>query len=283
MGVRILDGRGFDGSDTENAAPSVVVNRSIARKFFGDRSPVGSTFEWHFPKSGPLLVHIVGVAEDIRQGPVDRAAYGEIFMDYRQVIAAQQRRGVPQGGVEHLAFGFLSFGIRTTGNPADAIPMVRRTVYGLDRNAGIDAIVPMEQLVSNSVARQRFYAVMLGLFASVAGLLAAVGIYGVLAYAVVQRTQEIGVRMALGAERRQVLALILRRGLGLAAIGIIVGLAGALAGARYLQSMLFGIEPRDPATFAIVAIAFAIIAIIASYLPARRATRVDPMVALRVD
>jgi ABC-type antimicrobial peptide transport system permease subunit len=141
----------------------------------------------------------------------------------------------------------------------------------------------MEQLVSNSVARQRFYAVMLGIFAGVAGLLAAVGIYGVLAYAVVQRTQEIGVRMALGAERYQVLTLILRRGLLLTTIGIAAGLAGAIGGARYLQSMLFGIEPRDPGTFIAVAAGFAVIAVMASYLPARRATKVDPMVALRVE
>jgi putative ABC transport system permease protein len=228
-------------------------------------------------------VQIIGVVDDVRQGAVEKAPYSEVFMDYRQVIAVQQQRGVPAAGVEHIAFGFMSFAIRTAGDPADAIPMVRRTIYGLDRNAGIDAIVPMEQLVSNSVARQRFYAVMLGIFASVAGLLAAVGIYGVLAYAVVQRTQEIGVRMALGAERFQVLALILRRGLVLTAVGITVGLAGAVAGARYLQSMLFGLEPRDPGTFIAVAAGFAMIAAMESYLPARRATRVDPMTALRVE
>jgi ABC-type antimicrobial peptide transport system permease subunit len=120
-------------------------------------------------------------------------------------------------------------------------------------------------------------------FAGVAGVLAAIGIYGVLAYSVVTRTQEIGVRMALGAERGQVMALVMRRGVSLAAIGITVGLIGAFAGARYLQSMLFGIEPRDPATFAGVAIMFAVVAAAAAYLPARRATRVDPMVALRID
>jgi putative ABC transport system permease protein len=283
--MRVLDGRGFDSRDSGTATPVAIVNRSVARRFFGDTSPVGSTLTWHFPaaKNGPMLVHIVGVVDDVRQGAVDRPPYSEIFMDYRQVIAAQQARGVPAGGVEHLAFGFMSFAIRTTGEPAAMIPLVRRTVNDLDRNAGLDAIVPMEQLVSNSVARQRFYAVMLGIFAGVAGLLAAVGIYGVLAYAVVQRTQEIGVRMALGAERFQVLTLILRRGLLLTTIGIAAGLAGAIGGARYLQSMLFGIEPRDPGTFIAVAAGFAVIAVMASYLPARRATKVDPMVALRVD
>ena len=204
-------------------------------------------------------------------------------MDYRQIAALTERAGVPKLGIERLAFGFLAFGMRTRGNPEAAIPAVRQAMKAVDVNAGIDAIAPMEHMVANSVARQRFYAVMLGVFAGVAGLLAAIGIYGVLAYSVVQRTKEIGVRMALGAERRQVLALVLRRGVMLATIGITIGIGGAIAGARYLQSMLFGVEPRDPGTFVAVAAAFAVVALIASYLPARRATKIDPMVALRVE
>jgi putative ABC transport system permease protein len=191
--------------------------------------------------------------------------------------------GVTRNRLEQISFGFMSFGVRTRGNPAAAIPVVRDVVRSTDGLASIDAIHPMEEMVGYSTARQRFYAVLLGIFAGVAGMLAAIGIYGVLAYSVVQRTQEIGVRMALGAERGQVLALVMRRGVTLAAIGIVIGLAGAFAGARYLQSMLFGIEPRDPATFLTVAAAFAVVAAAAAYLPARRATKVDPMVALRVD
>jgi putative ABC transport system permease protein len=159
--------------------------------------------------------------------------------------------------------------------------MVRQTVRKTDVNAGIDSIQPLEELVASSVARRRFYAVMLSLFAIVAALLAAVGIYGVLAYAVVQRTQEIGVRMALGAQRAQVLTLVLWRGIVLAAIGIGVGLAGAAAGTRFLQGLLFGVTPLDKSTFALTAIGFVMLAALASYIPARRATRVDPMIALR--
>jgi len=283
MGVRLLDGRRLDAGDTGTAPLVAVVNRSVATRLFGSRSPVGSTLAWHSGSAAPIQVAVVGVVEDVRQGPVSRPPYSEIFMDYRQVVAAQERRGAPPALIERLAFGFLSFGIRTTGDPAAAIPMVRQAVMTVDSNAGIDAIVPMEQLVSNSVAQQRFYAVMLSVFAGVAGLLAVIGIYGVLAYAVIQRTHEIGIRMALGARRRQVLGLVLRRGLLLAAIGVSVGLFGATAGARYLQGMLFGIEPLDFSTFAGVGLAFAMVAALASYLPARRATQVDPMVALRVD
>jgi len=253
-----------------------VVNRAV------DANPVGAELLW---ASGvfTLPVRVVGVVEDVRQGRVASPAYAEIFMDYRQIAALYERAGAPKLTIERLAFGFLSFGVRTRGNPAATIPEVRRVVRDVDGLAGIDAISPMEQMVANSMARQRFYAVMLGVFAGVAGLLAAIGIYGVLAYAVVQRTQEIGVRMALGAERRQVMALILRRGVAVAVIGIAAGMAGAFAGARYMQSMLFGIEPRDPGTFIAVAVAFGVVALIASYLPARRATKVDPMVALRVE
>jgi putative ABC transport system permease protein len=196
--------------------------------------------------------------------------YPEIFIDYRQVMAVHQRMGMPKGRVEQIAFGFMSFGVRAAVRAADV-------------NAAIDAIHPMEEMVGYSTARQKFYAVLLGVFATVAGLLAAIGIYGVLAYSVVQRTQEIGVRMALGAGRAQMLAMVMRRGFMLAAVGIATGMIGAFAGARYLESMLFGIEARDPATFAAVATMFAVVAMTAAYLPARRATRVDPVVALREE
>ena len=152
------------------------------------------------------------------------------------------------------------------------------------RSAGrLDAIAPVDRLVANSVARQRFYAVMLAGFAAIAALLGAIGIYGVLAYAVVERTREIGIRMALGARRGQVLGAVLGRGVLLAVAGIAVGLAGATAVTRYLQSMLYGVTPLDRGTFLAVALAFAAVAALASYMPARRATQVDPMIALRND
>jgi putative ABC transport system permease protein len=228
-------------------------------------------------------VIIVGVAEAVRQRTATEELRPEVFVDYRQYMKAQADVRPDAAALiqNEGAIGFLSFAIRTNDNPSALIPGVRDTIRSLDPDIGIDAIAPMTDLEATAVARERFYAVILGVFAAVAALLAAIGVYSVLAYAVAQRTQEIGVRMALGARRAQVMALVLRRGFVLSSIGIALGLIGAAAASRYLQSMLFGIEPVDARTFALVAAAFISIAVAASYLPARRATTVDPVVALR--
>jgi ABC-type antimicrobial peptide transport system permease subunit len=160
---------------------------------------------------------------------------------------------------------------------------VRRAVAATDPVVGLDAILPLERLVSGSVARERLYAVLLGTFAMVAALLAALGTYGVLAYAVVQRTQEIGIRVALGARPMQVVSMVLRRGLILSAIGIALGVAGAYVGTRYLQTMLFGLTPLDARTFVVATAGFFAVAALACYLPARRASEVDPMITLRAE
>jgi putative ABC transport system permease protein len=228
-------------------------------------------------------MRVVGVVDDLRNTSAELEPYPEVFIDYRQLLKLQQRWGDSAERQSETSIGLLSFAVRTRGDPAVAVPLVSRIVRSVDPNAGIDAILPLTRLVASSVARQRFYAVMLGLFAGVAGFLAAIGIYGVLAYAVIQRTQEIGIRMALGAERAQVLALVLRKGMLLAAIGVGLGLVGAVAGSRFLQGLLFGVTPLDPMTFFAVALMFGLVAMLASYVPARRATAVDPMVVLRTD
>ena len=282
-GATLLDGRLLSESDSAQAPPVIVINKTVQRRYFGNVSPVGAFMDWHGGRGPHVPVQVVGVIADVRQGALHREPYAEIFMDYRQVIALQQRWGSPPAAVDHVAFGFMSFAMRTRGDPTDLILPVRQAITRADPNAALDAIMPMDSLVANSVARQRFYAVMLAAFAAVAALLGAIGVYGVLAYFVVERTREIGLRMALGAGRRQVLGLVLGRGLVCAAIGITLGLAGAAAGTRYLQAMLYGITPLDGRTFAVVAVAFAAVAALASYLPARLATRLDPMVALRIE
>ena len=283
MGVPVIAGRDLSPEDNATAPTVIVVNRTMASRYFHGNA-VGQIVEWHLDKA-VFQVTVAGVVEDVRQKSPTDELRPEVFVDYRQYMHAEAI--VKPGNAERVqnegAIGFLSFAVRTSGDPAALVPVVRESVATLDPNIGIDAIAPMRALEASAVARERFYAVILVVFALVAAILAVIGVYGVLAYAVVQSTQEIAVRMALGAQRGQVLRLILQRGLGLATIGIIAGLIGAFAAARYLQSMLFGIEPRDPAMFAGVAVAFALVAAAAAYLPARRATRVDPVVALRVE
>jgi predicted permease len=283
VGARLLEGREFDQRDSAAPMPSIVISRTVARRFFGAANPVGQLVDWYPSKGSAAAMQVVGVIEDVRNTTPDRDANPEIFVEYRQLLALQQRWGDSAQRQEQLAIGFLSFAVRVRGNPAATAPTVARIVRAVDPNAGIDAMIPLERLVTSSVARPRFYAMLLGVFAGVAGFLAALGIYGVLAYAVVQRTHEIGIRMALGARHTQVLGLVLRQGMILATIGIGLGLVTAAAGTRFLQGMLFGITPLDPATFAAVAVTFGVVAIVASYVPARRATGVDPCVALRSE
>jgi putative ABC transport system permease protein len=283
MGVTVLDGRELSPRDDAGAPPVIVMNRSAARQYFGDARPVGQVVDWHLGAAKALQMTVVGVVEDVRQKSPTDEVFPEVFVDYRQFLSILENRGESALGQNVLAIGFLSFAIRTTDNPASALPRVREIVGSIDPNAGIDALVPMSRLATSAVAPQRFYAVTLGVFAGVAALLAAVGIYGLLTYAVIQRTQEIGIRMAIGAQRGQVLALVLGRGLTLAAIGIALGILASAATTRVLQGLLFGVTPLDARTFLLVSLLFALIAAFASYLPARRATNVDALVALRTE
>jgi len=283
IGATVVEGADLDTNALPGPTPVLVINRTVARRFFGAASAVGRVVDWHMDQKPAVQARIAGVVDDLRNTSPDREPYPEIFVDYRQLRSLQQRWGDSPLWQNERSIGLLSFAVRTRTDPITAIPTVSRIVRAVDPNAGIDAILPMERLAASSVARPRFYAVMLGVFAGVAGCLAVIGIYGVLAYAVVQRTHEIGIRMALGARRAQVVALVLRQGLILTIAGIGLGVAAAAAGARVLQGMLFGISPLDVTTFVAVSLMFGLVAAFASYLPARRATKVDPMAALRSD
>ena len=285
MGVPLLDGRELSPDDRALAPHAIVMSRSAARQYFGSSRAVGQVLDWHYNESDSarIPVTVVGVVEDLRQlSPSDETA-PEIFVDYRQLLSLLDEGEKTAMRQTAIAIGFLSFALRTEGDPSAIAPTVRTIVNGIDPNIGIDVLIPMTRLVSSAIAPQRFYTVLLGVFAAIAGVLASVGIYSVLAYAVVQRTQEIGIRLSLGAPRAQVLVMVLRKGLLLTAIGIALGSLGAAGASGLLRNMLFGITPLDARTFAAVPLVFALVAMIASYLPARRATRIDPIVALRQE
>ena len=266
MGIPIVEGRAFTDQDREGQQAVLLVNQTFANRYFPDASPVNQEL-----RAGPSgSQRIVGIVGDVRHQGLDSDVQPEVYFAFMQATQL---------------FGNLSmtFAIRTAGDPMAVVPEVRRDVLDLDSSLTVDNIRTMEDRLYSSVAEPRFYAVLIGVFAAIALILASVGIYGVLAYSVSQRTREIGIRMALGAEKRNVLRLILGQGLILTAIGIVAGLAGAFAVTRYLESMLFGLTALDPTVFVAVTVILTLTAVVACYVPARRATRVDPIVALRYE
>jgi len=267
LGVDLVAGRWLENRP-EGALPTVVVNRAYARRFFGEQNPVGATLRW-----GTMgLFQVVGVVEDIwlhLPATLEEEPGHAVFMQPR--VAKDAQGGNP------------SFAVRAVGDPLSIVTDVRRVVRQIDPGLAIDGTTTMDRVLGGLQTRPRFYAVVFAIFGAVAALIALIGIYGVLAYGVTQRTKEIGIRMALGARRGEVLGLVMRQAALLIIVGITMGLLGATWSTRYLATMLFGLTPLDGATYGAVALTFATVAIVASYVPARRATRVDPLVALRYE
>jgi putative ABC transport system permease protein len=262
VGIPLIAGRPFSEHDGKNAPLVAVVNRAFASQFFPGpgRGVIGKhvfTGSWR---------EIVGIVENVRQNGAGGAASPEVYAPFVQE---------PDGCQEMI------LAVRTKGNPHSLSGEVRKAVEALDVNEPVFDVATMEQRWANSMAPQRFNMLLISMLAGLALILAAVGIYGVVSYSVVQSTHEIGVRMALGAQKMDVLATIVKRGMELVLIDGGIGLGGALALARFLRSLLYGVQPTDPLTFAAVSIIVMAVALLACYIPARRATRVDPAVALR--
>src|SRR5437667_2303943 len=262
--VPLIAGRAFTDRDTDNTAKVVIVNETMARRLWPGQSPIGKHLTiWRdekFPRE------IVGVVGETKRS-LDNDPSQQMYVPYAQ----------------DASWSSMSFVIRTSGDPASTSPAVRNEIRSLDKGAPVFNVRTMNDLLATSVAPRRTPMLLLSAFAAAALLLAMIGIYGVTAYYVTQRTQEIGIRMALGAQMSDVLKLVLRGGMTLAAIGIAVGLAGAFALTRWMTSLLFGVKPTDALTFTAVAVCLLVTALLACYLPARRATKVDPLVALRYE
>ncbi len=269
MSIPLLSGRDFTRRDLPDTPQVAIINSAFARKFWPNDNALGKHIS--FQNNNPKWYEIVGVVGNVKHRGLDIQDHAEIYIPAFQPLFAD-------GNVPAL---YLA--VRTKGDPLLLAPAMRSEVAALDRDQPIYSLMTMDQRISDSVAPRRFNMFILGLFAALALVLAAIGIYGIMAFSVVQRTREIGVRMALGASTRDVLALIMRNGFKLALIGIIVGLVAAFAATRVLSSLLYEVSARDPLIFVLDAILLAMAALLACYIPARRATKVDPLVALRYE
>jgi putative ABC transport system permease protein len=264
MGIPLLKGREFDHRDAQAAPGVVIINDTFARMYFPDEDPVGKRFKYR-GDDNPWLT-IVGVVGDMRRTGFDSEVRPETFLPHTQN---------PSGGLTIL--------VRASTDPASLVGAIRSQVSEIDPNQAIYGVKTMDQWLGEMISQRRFNMLLLAIFAGVALVLAAVGIYGVISYSVTQRTHEIGVRIALGAARRDVMRLVVGQAARLAVIGLGAGLVTAFALTRLMTSLLYGVSATDPLTFAVIPFVLAAIAMLSSYIPARRAAKVDPMIALRYE
>jgi predicted permease len=264
LGIPLLRGRDFDEHDSPVGPKVMIISQTMARRFWPNEDPVGK-FVHASDDPDSVNRQIIGVSGDARINSFQEAPEPYLYLPY-----AQSNRGM-----KLLA--------ETTGDPLRLANQVRAEVAALDNRVPVLNISTLGLVIRSDVYEQQLAASVVGALGGMALVLAAIGLYGVISYTVVQRTREIGIRMALGAQRRDALRLVLWQGVRLAAIGIAAGLAGALAATRLLAKILYGVGPRDPVTFACVAVLMMAVALAASYIPARRATKVDPLVAVRYE
>lgn len=273
--------RGRDVTDADNvAAPGVVIiNEQAARQYWPGEDPLGKRISFAGDKENPVWLTIIGIAKDAKQDNWTDKATPEAYL-----AAFQNHDFLGDSGTEvesHMSY--ITLVARTGGDPAALASAMKEAAWSFDHNLAISQVVTMDGVVAEANAQPRFEMMLLSIFAAVALVLAAVGIYGVISYSASRRTHEIGVRMSLGATRADVLMLVVRQGMWLAVAGSATGLAGALVLSRLMAGLLYGVKPTDPVTFAAVALGLGVVAMLACYIPARRAMRVDPMAALRYE
>jgi predicted permease len=267
MGIPLLSGRQLSDQDTETTPNVVVISEAMARRHWPGEDAVGKRIGAGRIEKPEDWIQVIGVVKDVRQFELTADPRPQMYLSYRQAAFFAPRDLV----------------VKTEVDPASLAATVRKTVWEIDKDQPVSHIRTMEEILLESIARQRFSMLLLAIFAGVAMILAAVGIYGVMSYSVAQRTHEIGIRMALGAQTSTVLKLAVAYGLKLVVAGIAIGLIAAFALTRVMSTLLFGVTATDPATFTLISLLLILVAAIASYIPARRATKVDPIIALRYE
>jgi putative ABC transport system permease protein len=265
MGIPLLRGRLLSANDVAGSPHVAVINETMAKKIFPEEDPIGKRMAFGRQKDTDWY-EIVGVVGDVKHYSLDQATTMQTYEPYTQ-----------------QTFSYMTLVVRTAGDPTTLSSAIRGEVLKLDKEQPVSSIRTLEQNFAASLAQQQFAMVLLGVFAAVALVLAAVGIYGVLSYAVTQRTHEIGIRMALGAGRRDVLKLVVGKGMLLTLIGVAAGIVAAFGLTRLMSGLLFGVTATDSATFVGVGIGLLVVALLACLIPARRATKVDPLIALRYE
>jgi predicted permease len=267
MGIPLLSGREFDDRDVDGSTPAVIINQTFANRFFPGEDPIGKRFVYgQQPAPDNPWFTIVGVVGDMRRTGFDRPVRPETFLSEAQATSPT-----------------LTIVARTEGDPASFAGALRSEVWAIDKDQSVFNIKTMHETLAEMMSQRRFNMLLLGIFAAVALTLAAVGIYGVISYSVTQRTHEIGIRMALGAGNREVLRLVIGQGMVLVLIGVAAGLVAAVGLTRLMSSLLYGVSATDPLTFAALSLTLTGVALVACFVPARRAMKVDPMIALRCE
>jgi putative ABC transport system permease protein len=268
MQIPMQRGRDFQPADLVANAPLVgIANEEMVRQYFSNEDPLGKRIRW---ARNPTVewITIVGVVGDVKHFGLDLPEQPALYSPYTQ-IAPWKR--------------WMTLAVRTQSDPAAMATAVKQQIWKVDSQLPVTKVKTMNEVAAASFAARSFYMLLLVIFASLALVLAGVGVYGVMSYAVTQRTQEIGIRMALGAQVRDVVTLVMRSGFVVAITGVVLGVAGAFALTRLMRSLLFAVAPTDAATFITVSASLLIVALVACYIPARRATKVDPLVALRYE
>jgi putative ABC transport system permease protein len=266
MGIPLLRGRFFTDQDTHDSEQVAIVDKAFVDRYWPGQNPVGKVFYLHYPKLTPV-VHIVGEVASIRDLALADKPRPELYNPFTQYFLA----------------AFAGTLVVRTSTPATADIGMERVIHSVDPEAPISQIETMRQVLGKNIAEKRLYLILVGVFAVLALLLAAAGIAGTVSYAVSRRKHEVGIRMALGAGRSDVLSMILGQFAALVAVGIALGVAGSLLLTRFIERQLYGVSPTDPVTFIIASLILAAAAMIACYVPARRATKLDPMVVLRYE